>query len=751
MAWFRNPAFGRRVDRLRWLAVLAAVGLTGALASSASAVAGSEAPGAPGGASSWSTGDKVAVGTATGAGSKVWFTVARGVTTEVFYPRADVPNVQDMQYVVTDGSSFVDLERDATSHTVSMPDEQALEYTITNTARSGRYRLTSTYVTDPARSTLLVRTRFQSLDGGAYQLYVLYNPSLAGGGMGDTGAWDAANGALVASDTETLFGAPLPAATALKSSSGFVQHSTGYSGSASDGYADLAANRRLTSQFDTASTGGNIVQTAQLPVSSADTTFTMALGFGPDRASAAATANASLAGGFANAETSYRTGWHGYLAGLTKPVPGAVSGDPLLRSTYLTGVMALHAAEDKTYPGASVAAPSTPWGDSVNGDNLNDGYHRVWARDLYQQATALLAAGDTAQATRMAQWLWNRQQITSWTQGDGVWYGPGSFPRYTPVGGVAAATPQQLGCCEQLDEDALPIVLAWQTGLTDPATWSKVKLTADHIASFGPATPGERWEEQSGRSPSTIAAEIAGLVCAADIARRNGDTASASSYESTADAWRTGLDNWTFTTTGYFGSHTYYERIESGTDPNDTDSRTFADGTWWERDIVDGGFLELVRLGIRPAAYGNVTASLPELDAVDSVTAPNGDVYWHRYNHDSYGESQNDGTGWPAGHGNLTGRAWPLLSGERGEYALVAGQPAASYLRSMADAANEGHFVPEQVWDRADLFGFTFGRPTGSAAPLNWAEAQFVRLAQSADAGRPVETPSIVAARYGSR
>jgi glucoamylase len=712
--------------------------------SATTAHASGEAPGAPGGGSSWTTGDKTALGTATPAASKVWFTVAKGVTSEVFYPRTDVPDVQDLQYVVTDGSTFTDLERDATTHAVTMPDEKAPEYTVTNTATSGRYRLTETYVTDPARSTLLVRTRFQSLDGGAYRLYALFNPSLAGSGGNDTGAWDATNGALVASDGQPVFGSTV--ASALKSSAAFSTHDSGYSGTAGDGLVDLRANRRLTGQYDTASSPGNIVQTGQVPVGT-DTTFTLALGFGPDRTSAASAASASLSGGFAAAESSYASGWHGYLSGRT--VPASVSGDTLRRRTYLTGLMTLHGLEDKTFPGANVASLATPWGDSVDGNALNDGYHRVWARDLYQQGTALLAAGDAAQAKRMAQWLWNRQQITAWTPGDGVTYGPGSFPRYSPVGGVSGATPQQLGCCEQLDEDAFPIVLAWQTGLTDATTWAKIKLTADHIVGFGPATPGERWEEQGGLSPSTVAAEIAGLVCAGDIARRNGDTASATTYENTADSWRNALDGRTFTTTGSFGDHSYYERIEHDTNPNDTYARTFADGTWWERDIVDGGFLDLVRLGVRPASYGDVTASLPELDAVDAVTAPNGDVYWHRYNHDSYGESQDDGTGWPAGHGHLTGRAWPLLSGERGEYELAAGRSAASELTAMADSGNAGYLIPEQVWDRADRYGFTFGGATGSAAPLAWAEAGYVRLAQSIDAGRPVDRPAVVASRYG--
>lgn len=78
-----------------------------------------------GSASSWTTGNKVALGTSATPGSTVWFTVAKGITSEVFYPRADVPNMQDMQYIVTDGASFVDLEGDATDHVVSMPDENA--------------------------------------------------------------------------------------------------------------------------------------------------------------------------------------------------------------------------------------------------------------------------------------------------------------------------------------------------------------------------------------------------------------------------------------------------------------------------------------------------------------------------------------------------------------------------------------------------------------------------------------------------
>jgi glucoamylase len=152
----------RRVVGLR----IASAALVALVASAAveSQAAGTASDG-PGDAAAWTTGIKIAVGSSADTTSKVWFTAAKGITTEVFYPRLDVPNMQDMQYIVTDGSTFVDLERDATNHVVSMPDEKALEYTVTNTDKRAilKYKIKNTYVTDPSRNTLLIRTRFQSL------------------------------------------------------------------------------------------------------------------------------------------------------------------------------------------------------------------------------------------------------------------------------------------------------------------------------------------------------------------------------------------------------------------------------------------------------------------------------------------------------------------------------------------------------------------------------------------------------------
>jgi glucoamylase len=717
------------------------------------AAAAGVAPGCCGDASAWTTGDKDAIGTSATTTSKVWYTVANGITSEVFYPRADVPDMQDMQYVVTDGSTFVDLERDATTHVVTMPDPKSLEYTVTNTAKSGRYRITNTYVSDPNQNTLVINTRFQSLDGGQYHLYLLSNPSLAGGGANDNAWWDATNGTLDAGDTETLFGSPLTVDSALKVSTGFTAHDNGYAGTASDCDVDLTANHTLINSYDSIASPGNAVQCGQIPVAT-DTTFTVALGYGATTAAAVDAAGASLTTGFAGLESTYRSGWNSYLAGL-KPAPASVAGNAKELATYDVAVMALHAAEDKTFRGASVAGLATPWGNVVNGDALNDGYHRVWGRDLYQQATGLIAAGDTAQAKRMAQFMWNDQFIATATQGDGTTYQPGAFPRYSPVSGVTGATPQELGCCEQLDQDSFAIVLAWMTGLTDAGTYAKIKVTANHIQATGPDTT-ERWEEQSGKSPSSIAAEIAGLVTAGAIARANGDTASAASWESTADTWRADLAGWTYTTSGFWGGHDYYERIEKDDNPNDTDQICFDEGCYYAHDIVDLGFLDLVRLGVLAPTDNTVTTSLAAtLTGTDGnstmqVTMPDGDVYFHRYVHDSYGESNDNCSGWPANGTNRHGRLWPVLSGERGEYETAAGRSGALYLKSMADATNQGDLIPEQIWDRSDITCYPAGTPTGSAAPLMWAEGQYIRLAQGIDAGQDVETPSVVKARYGS-
>ncbi|RJQ75171.1 glucan 1,4-alpha-glucosidase [Pseudonocardiaceae bacterium YIM PH 21723] len=661
-------------------------------------------PGAPGIQSAWTTGAKEGVGTSAGTRSKIWYTLGQGILNEVYYPQADLADVQDLQFLVTDGATFTDEEKVATEHEVTLADPDSLTYRQTNTDKDGRYRITKTYVTDPQRDTLLINTRFQVLQGGPLQLYALYNPSLGGSGMGDTGDQ------LLASDGKV--------ASSLAASSGFSALSNGYSGTPSDGFQDLTVHHTLTHRYPSAETPGNLVQTAQIPVGT-DTTFTLALGFGDTRQAAADATAASLADGWAAVSASYQDGWHTYLDSIRPPViPG-------LEQEYRTSAMLLKAHEDKSYRGGFVASLSIPWGQAQNADACcTAGYHAVWARDLYQIATAEIAVGDTAAANRALDHLLTVQMRPD-----------GSYPQNAKLDGTPVF--QSL----QLDEVSFPIILGWQLGRRDPATYQKLKLSAEFIVQHGPATPQERWEEQGGYSPATIAAEIAALVCAADLATANGDPAAAATYLRTADDWQSKVDSWTYTTTGSLARHGYYERIDDNGNPDDGHDLVIANGggTWDERTVVDMSFLELVRLGVKRADDPHITNSLSVVDSTIRT-----DDLWYRYNHDGYGETA-DGKPWT---GVGIGRLWPLLTGERGEYALAAGHPSTDWLHTMADTANAGGQIPEQVWDREDAHGFTIGKGTGSATPLAWAHAQFLRLAMSLSAGHNVETPSVVAERY---
>jgi glucoamylase len=703
------------------LAVMAAVLATGAPAARASG----QAPGAPGVRTTWANADKDAFGTAFG-GSPVWFTHERGSLTEVFYPTIDRPDVRWLQLAVGDGRSWAVTERGGMRHRVRLTDGHALAYRVTSTDRRHRFRIVEDYVTDPMRATLLVHVRFRSLTGRPLRLYALYDPSLANSEMGDTG-WTAGS-ALLARDGGVT--------SALRASMPFGRTSTGFVGR-SDGLRDLA-DGRMNWSFRRAGPG-NVMQTAELgrrPVRTAD--FTLALGFGPSAQSALTAADGSLSRGWRAAATAYAAGWHGYLGSLSAP-PSSVRGNASLRREYDVSVMVVRAHEDKRHPGAFVASPSVPWTwespsltDTPRGDTAV--YHMVWARDLYQMGTALLAAGDRAGATAAVRWLFARQQLPD-----------GHFPQNSWVDG------RQFWTATQMDQASFPTVLAWQLGpAVARSEWAGIRRAAEFVAANGPATDSDRWENAAGYSPATIAAEIAGLVCAADVARSTGHAGDARRWLATADDWAAHVDSWTYTTTGPLGSGRYYLRIDGNTDPDDGAGIALSDGggTWDERRIVDPSFLELVRLGIKRPDDPHILSTLPVIDRLLEVHTPNG-PYWHRYDHDGYGEFP-DGRPWDlAGKG----RAWPLLSGERGEYELAAGHPAraVALLTTLARAGGSSMLLPEQVWDvRGDptKWRFRLGEGTLSATPLAWPHAQFIRLAWGIAHGSPVETPSVVACRY---
>jgi glucoamylase len=318
------------------------------------------------------------------------------------------------------------------------------------------------------------------------------------------------------------------------------------------------------------------------------------------------------------------------------------------------------------------------------------GYHAVWSRDLYHAATAFMALGDQATANRVLDYLFRVQQKPD-----------GSFPRNSWVDG----RPTSEGL--QMDQVALPLVLAYQLGRNDEKTWrNHVRPAADFIVRHGPQTDQDRWEERSGIFPATVAAEIAGLVCAAEIAAANADADAAATYRKTADDWKQNFER--YPTSG-----------------------------------VDAGFLEFVRLGIKAPDDKWLRDHLALVDQVIKVTTPAGDA-WYRYPNDTYGETR---TGGDFNGINGVGRLWTFLTGERGEYEIAAGDLAAARKRldTLAQFANDGLMIPEQVWDQKE---FGIGKGTGSATPLAWSMAQFIRLAMNIEKGRNLETPKVVWERY---
>ncbi|HVF43323.1 MAG TPA: glucan 1,4-alpha-glucosidase, partial [Pyrinomonadaceae bacterium] len=670
------------------------------------------APGAPGGDAEWTSAGKEAVGTSNTLESKVWFTLRGGVMDEVYYPTVDVANTRTLQFVVTGCNEGASEEFAA--HRLEVTDPQSLSFRQTSETNS--YTLTKTYTTDPERPVVLVDVNFEGRCRAPQQLYVFYDPSLNNSGMHDS-AW-AEDGALVASDADK--------ASALVVSGGFEEATNGYLGTPSDGLAELKTKGHLAARYARAA-DGNVVQVARIP----ENHVTLALGFGRESAEALKNARASLAKGFAKARAEYERGWHDYVKTLRRV--GAKH-----QAQFDTAALVLKAHEDKTYRGAMIASLSIPWGGGASANEPNvGGYHLVWSRDLYNVATAFHALGDKASADRALDYLFRVQQKPD-----------GSFPQNSWLDG------RPFWGSLQLDEVSFPLVLAYQLGRTDNETYVKhVRPAADFIVKYGPFTPQERWEEKSGYSPSTIAAEIAGLTCAAEIARRNDDEASAAIYTAAADDFARNVERWTATTTGRHGDGNYFLRLSFNEDPDDGQPFDMGNGggTFDEREIVDAGFLELVRLGVRSPQDPLVAKSLEVVDKVLKVETPNGATFY-RYNHDGYGELD-DGRPWNF-DGKYTGkgRLWALLAGERGQYELALGRnaDAARRLDAMAGFANAGGMIPEQVWDgpASPAPWFKFGEGTGSATPLAWAMAQFVRLATNLQEGRNLDTPDIVAARY---
>lgn len=694
--------------------------------------------GGPGMEPRWSHSNKDGVGTAYSADSRLWYTIWRGIVTEVYFPTIDRPQLRDMQFLLTDGATFFHEEkRDLTSLT-ERPNDHALGYRVRSDDPEGRYRIQKSVIGDPHLPCLLehvrVETRRKEL-ADRLRLYLLAAPHL------DVGGWGNSARVVRVLDRSVLVAERDAVALAVGCTSPFLRASVGYVG-ASDGWTDVSAHLGMSYEFDRAP-NGNVALTGEISLQDSKE-FTVGLAFGRSVPAALTSLFQSLATPFDVHYRRFLEQW-GRTAAHQLPLSGPYGDRGRL---YRASRSILLAHEDKVFPGAFIASLSIPWG-SIKGDEDRGGYHLVWSRDLCRTANALFASGSMDAPLRALVYLATRQRRD------------GGFPQNFWVDG----TPYWQGM--QLDEVALPILLARSLrraqalGQFDP--YPMTRDAVRFLIQQSPVTQQDRWEEVSGYSPATLAICIAALTWAAKVGRDRGATATAEFVQEYADFLESHVERWTVTESGTLvpGIPRHYVRIrpaafddpiphegpEMGTVrlPN-LDPRTPHE--FPANEIVDGGFLDLVRFGVRPANDPIVVDSVRVIDRVLKVDTPFGPA-WRRYNHDGYGERDDGGPFSEWGQG----RAWPLLTGERGHYELALGNDPAPYLRSLERFATSTGLLPEQVWDEADrpALHLEFGRPTESATPLAWAHAEYITLLRSATDGVVFDRVPEVWERYVER
>jgi glucoamylase len=693
------------------------------------------APGWPGIEPRWTSSAKEGVGTSASYQSRVWFTISHGVLNEVYYPRIDQANTRDMEFLVADGHHYFSEERRDTSHRITPLEQGVPGYTLINTCKEGRYRIKKTVITDPERDVLLQKIHFIPLMGRLedYGVYALLAPHIANHGNGNDGWVGSYKG------TPMLFAQRDSTALALACSVPFKRMSCGYVGF-SDGWQDINSNRKMNWEYPSAR-NGNIALTGELDLTTADGECVTALAFGRTPEEAGQQARNALLKDFDTIQRSFVEGWIESRSRTMDLGKLSESGFDLYRVSNTV----LRTHEEKSYPGAVIASLSIPWGFSRGDDDLG-GYHLIWPRDLAHAAGGLIASGDVDHAKETLLYLMSTQEEDGhwlqnmWLDGSPYW------------GGV------------QMDETAFPILVADHLKRLDALSgfdaWPTILRAAAYLVRNGPVTQQDRWEEDGGYSPFTLAVEIAALLSAADFAEEKGDFGVANYLRETADNWNENIERWTYATgtelAKKVGVKGYYVRISSSNaSESDIPTSSFVaiknsptgQNTVPGEQIVSVDALALVRYGLRSPQDPKILDTLKVIDAILRKETKTGPV-WHRYNHDGYGEHEDgspfDGTG--------VGRGWPLLAGERGHYEVARGnlEEAERLLHVMEAQASPGCLIPEQVWDAEDIpeLGLHNGRPSGSAMPLVWAHAEYIKLARSMHEKKVFDMPPQTVTRY---
>ncbi|HKV81832.1 MAG TPA: glucan 1,4-alpha-glucosidase [Candidatus Sulfotelmatobacter sp.] len=696
------------------------------------------APGWPGIPPRWTSSAKSGVGTALNQHSRVWFTLSHGILNEVYFPRVDQACTRDMGFIVTDGLEFFSEEKRHCAFE-NRPCEPGIPvYELINTDISGRYRIYKEVLTDPYRNVVLQKVRFEPLRGSLsdYRLFALLSPHLANCGYGNTGWIGDYKGfpMFFAEHAGTTLG--------LASSAAWKKMSVGFVG-ASDGWQDISQHFQMEWEY-TRAENGNIACTGEVDLVACKGEFVLALGFGSMWTEAGQQARSSLFEDYGEVRAHYISQWKSWHEKLLK------LDDPVRQhDLYRTSTSVLRTHESKDFLGGIIASLSIPWGFNKGDEDLG-GYHLVWPRDLVETAGALLAAGAVTDAVRVLRYLEATQEDAgNWAQN--LWLD--GRPYWSGI---------------QMDETAFPILLIDLMRREAPEAlgkldrwWLMVRKAVSFIIRNGPVTQQDRWEEDAGYSPFTLAAEISALLAGAEIADLTGHPDQAQTMRDAADAWNDNIERWTYATGGdlaqQLGIAGYYVRIA----PPETDgvasptqgfvpikNRPPGQDGQSAYHIISPDALALVRFGLRAADDPRIVNTLRAIDALLAVELPQGPC-WYRYNGDGYGEHKDgsafDGTG--------IGRPWPLLAGERAHFALAGGHQdeAEAMLTVMENStAGNGRLLPEQVWDAADIPALELfrGRPTGSACPLVWAHSEYIKLRRSIRDGKIFDQPPQTVQRY---
>ncbi len=694
------------------------------------------APGAPGIPARWTSSAKSGIGTSLDAASEVSFTLSHGIVNEVYFPREDSACTRDMGLIVTDGKDFFSEEKRHAQHKVDVVEDGVPAYILTNTCKAGHYRITKDIVTDPLRDTLVQRVKFETLKNkkNDYHLYVLLAPHLGNRGMGNN-AWlgDYKGTPMLYAQRDSL-------CLALACSVDWKMRSVGYVGK-SDGWIDIHHHKLMTREYETAPEG-NVALTAEIDLEQVEEDFMLVVGFGRNPTEAGHRAYASITDGFEAVQQRYVKEWHDWQESLVPLKSSKEHVGELFRIS--AAVMRMH--ESKRFPGAMIASMSIPWGFSKGDDDIG-GYHLVWPRDLVESSGGLIALGANEMAARVLKYLLITQEHDGhWSQN--TWLE--GIPYWTGI---------------QMDQAALPILLIelcrCHESLAPEAThhyWKMVKGAVSFLVKNGPNTKQDRWEEEAGWTPFTLATEIAALVAAADFAEEHGEKEMAEYCRQTADIWNDSIERWTYVTdtplAKKVGVEGYYIRInQSGLPVSqladkyvELNNKKAGQQDILATELISVDALALVRFGLRAADDPRILNTIKVIDAELKVDLPTGPC-WHRYNHDGYGEHE-DGSPF---NGTGIGRCWPLLTGERAHYEIAAGNfdEAVKLMQTMESFANHG-LLPEQVWDADDIpeKELFWGKFSGSAMPLVWAHSEYVKLCCSIKEKKVFDMPMPAFNRY---